>query len=195
MKRTWATVLAFLLVIGVLVSAQALASILATFIGGMVTIVASDGTGTLWLYVNSFDWNKTDWGTIGTEPYLDAIEVGLPEADNLIATDTADNLEGDFGFTDSGKSTETIITVTVQVYGKQTNDKSLEVYGWNGSSWTSLGDLSLTSSYGWVNYTATTLLDTWAKIDGAKIYLQSSSGTGTYNVDCARLQVEYDSAS
>jgi len=194
LKRIWAIVLAFLLVVGVLASGEVLASILTTITGGTVTVNVVDGNGTLWLYVNSLDLNKTDWTGIGIEPYLDAIDAVLPEDYNLIATSSADNLEGDFGFTDSGKSTETIINVTVQIYGKNTNGKSLEVYGWNGSSWASLGDLSLASSYGWVNYTATTLLDTWTKIDGAKIYLQSS-GSGTYNIDCARLQVYYNSTS
>jgi hypothetical protein len=47
---------------------------------------------------------------------------------------------------------------------------------------------------GWVSYTATTVLDTWAKIDGSLMSLQTS-GNSEYTVDCARLNVEYDSAS
>jgi len=38
LKRVWAIILAFLLVVGVLASVTVLASILATFFGGNVTI-------------------------------------------------------------------------------------------------------------------------------------------------------------
>ncbi len=37
------------------------------------------------------------------------------------------------------------------------------------------------------------MLDTWTKIDDAKIYFQSESAAGVYEVDCARLQVNYTS--
>ncbi|UCE15845.1 MAG: hypothetical protein JSV12_08290 [Candidatus Bathyarchaeota archaeon] len=196
MKRIWAMVLAFLLVVGVLASGEVVASLLTTIVGGTVTVVVGDGS--LWLYVNSLDLNKTDWMGIGEEPYLDAIDYHLFPDDNLVVTADKDYLEGDFDFANSGKSTETIINVTVQIYGKNSNTKTLEIHVWNSSSWTSLGEQVLSSSYGWVNYTATTVLDTWAKIDGALMYLQTpqvSGDCGTYTVDCARLQVYYNSTS
>jgi len=182
LKRVSAIVLAFLLVVGGLASTKVLASILATFVGETVTVVQS---GTLWLYVNSNDTSRMDWSEIGTQPYLDAVD------SNYATTDVAGALEGDFGFMDSGRSTETITSVTVQIYGLHVTGNNLEVFVWNSSSWTSLGAQALTSSWGWVNYTATTALDTWAKIDAAKIYLKTSA-SGTYNVDCARLQAEYN---
>ena len=181
MKRVRAIVLAFVLV-GVLASAQVLASILLTVVGGTVTVVQS---GTLWLYVNSNDTSRMDWSEIGTQPYLDAVD------SNYVTTNVANALEGDFGLMDSGKSTETITNVTVQIYGQHTNGNNLEVFVWNSSSWTSLGTQAMTSSWSWVNYTVTTVLNTWAKIDAAKIYLKTSA-SGTYDVDCARLQIVYN---
>jgi len=183
LKRISAIVLAFLLVVGGFVSTKVLASILATFVGGTVTVVES---GTLWLYANSNDSSRMDWSEIGIQPYLDAVDP------NYVTTDVGGALEGDFGFMDSGRSTETITSVTVQIYGLHATGNNLEVFVWDSSSWTSLGEQAFTSSWGWVNYTATTVLDTWAKIDAAKIYLKTSA-SGTYNVDCARLQVEYNS--
>jgi len=183
LKRISAIVLAFLLVVGGLVSTKVLASILATFVGGTVTVVEG---GTFWLYVNSNDTSRMDWSEIGIQPYLDAVD------SNYITTNVGDAVEGDFGFVDSGKSTGTITSVTVQIYGQHATGNNLEVYVWDSSSWTSLGAQALTSSWGWVNYTATTVLNTWAKIDAAKIYLKTSA-SGTYNVDCARLQVGYNS--
>ena len=141
----------------------------------------------IWLYVNADDESKTDWTRVGTNPYLDAIDYNT----NYVNVSGNSMLVGDFGFTDSGKSTEPINSVTVQIYAQQSNSKNLEVFVWDGSSWTSLGLLTLTTSWRWENYTATTVLDTWAKIDGAKIYLRTTSGAGTYEVDCARLQVDY----
>jgi len=183
LKKIWAIVLAFLLVVGGLISTRVLASLLASYVGGTVTVVEH---GTLWLYVDSNDTSRMDWSEVGIQPYLDAVD------SNYVTTDVGDALEGDFGFTDSGKSTETITSVSVQIYGQHATGNNLEVFVWDSSSWTSLGSQALTSSWGWVNYTATTVLDTWAKVDAAKIYLKTSA-SGTYNVDCARLRVEYNS--
>jgi len=145
------------------------------------------GSDSIWLYVNADDESKTDWTRVGTNPYLNAIDYNS----NYTYASVANKLVGDFGFTDSGKSTEAINSVTVQIYAQQSSSKSLQVFVWDGSAWTSLGLLTLTTSWRWENYTATTVLDTWAKIDGAKIYLKTEAAAGTYEVDCARLQVDY----
>ncbi len=191
MKRIWAIVLAFLLVVGVIVSGVVLSSVLTTITGGTVTVNVVDGNGTLWLYVNSLDFNKTDWEGIGTEPYLDAIDYNS----NYIYTSIENETDGDYYFANSSKSTETIINVTVQVYARNSDSDSLGVHIWNGSSYTSLGTQGLTPSWQWVNYTATTVLDTWTKIDGAKMYVEALTNGGPYEIDCARLQVYYNSTS
>jgi hypothetical protein len=141
----------------------------------------------MWLYVNADDESKAYWTRVGTNPYLDAIDYNT----NYIHSSLKDQLEGDFGFTDSGKSTETINSVTVQIYVQQSLSKDLRVFVWDSSSWTDLGMQTLTTSWRWENYTATAVLDTWAKIDGAEIYLETTTSAGIYEVDCARLQVDY----
>ena len=50
MKRVWAIVLAFLLVVGVITSVRVLATLLATIVGGEVTVVAGDG---MYAYVDN----------------------------------------------------------------------------------------------------------------------------------------------
>lgn len=152
---------------------------------------------TLWLYVNTLDFSMEDWNEYGFpyEEVLNAIDYYEPVNFGYIATSSKDYFEGDFFFNDSGKTTETIISVTVQLYARNPDSDSLEVYMWNGSSYLLLGSQGLTPSWGWVNYTATTVLDTWTKIDGAKIYIKSLTNGGPYEVDCARLQVEYDSTN
>jgi len=143
---------------------------------------------TIWLYVNADDETRTDWTRNGTNPYLDAIDYPT----NFVNA-SGNNLQvGDFNFTDSGKSIETIDSVEVQLCSKQiSSSRNLEVFVWDGSSWTSLGTQATPTSWGWMNYTATTELDTWTKIDDAKMYFRSRSPVGTYEVDCARLKVDY----
>ena len=51
------------------------------------------------------------------------------------------------------------------------------------------------ASYVWKETNVTAFLDTWAKINGAKIYLQTEDPegeiTGGHECDAASLQVEY----
>lgn len=144
-----------------------------------------------WLYVNSDDESRNISVTrVGANPYLDAIDYNTSYLEII-----GDNIEaGNFGFTDSGKSTETIDNVTVQLYAKQSRGgDNLEVFLWNGSLWTSLGLKEIPTSWSWVNWTATTQLNSWAKIDAAKIYFatRTEPGATTFLADCARLQVDY----
>ena len=146
------------------------------------------GNYTLWLYVNADDESRTEWTRIGTSPYLDAIDYST----NYVNASGNNLSVGDFNFTDSGKSLETISNVEVQLYAKQSGtNNNLEIFVWDGSEWTSAGNLATLTSWSWMNWTATTVLDTWTKIDSTKIYIKSSSGGGTYEVDCARLKVDY----
>lgn len=165
-------------------------TIASSLISYTATVVITPVRGSMWLYVNTDDMTRIDWKRFGTYPYLDAIDY---DANYLLVKGT--NKEaGNFGFTDSGKSTETIENVTVQLYTKQSSaGDNLEVFVWNGSIWTSLGLRETSTSWNWVNWTATTQLNSWAKIDGAEIYFVShrQPGVNTFLVDSARLQVDY----
>jgi len=141
---------------------------------------------TLLLYVNSNDTTHMNWNEIGNQPYLDA-----KTDDNLIATNVLEAIAGDFGFTDSNISSATIFSVSLQIYGAVVKSSyPVEVFLWDGS-WTSLGTQILTTSWQWVNYSVTAKLNTWSKIDAAKIYFVAKDSKGDYNVDCARLEVNY----
>ena len=155
-----------------------------------VVITPSSTSGSIWLYVNGDDGARTGWKRIGTNPYLDAIDYDT----NYLSVKATNKEAGNFDFTDSGKSKETIDNVTVQLYVKQSRaGDSLEVFVWNGSAWTSLGLKEIPTSWNWVNWTASAQLNSWTKIDGAKIYFVSyrQPGTNEFLVDCARLQVDY----
>jgi hypothetical protein len=155
-----------------------------------VVITPSWTSGSIWLYVNNDDVARTDWKRVGANPYLDAIDYDT----NYLSVKATNKEAGNFDFTDSGKSTETIDNVTVQLYVKQSRaGDSLEVFVWNGSLWASLDLKEIPTSWNWVNWTASTQLNSWAKIDGAKIYFVSyrQPGANEFLVDCARLQVDY----
>jgi len=161
------------------------------------------GIDTLLLYVNTCDWVLDEWNVYGFpyEEVLNAIDYDEPSP-KWIETSVKNKLEGDFFFANSSKSTETIINITVQVYARNSDNSSLGVYIWDGPSYAELEDQALTPSWQWVNYswqwvnyTATTVLDTWAKIDGAKMNVGSKANGGPYQIDCARLLVEYDSTN
>jgi hypothetical protein len=155
-----------------------------------VVITPSSTSGSIWLYVDSDDETRTDWKRFGTNPYLDAIDYDI----NYLSVKATNKEAGNFDFTDSGKSTETIDNVTVQLYVTQSRaGDSLEVLVWNGSLWASLGLKEIPTSWNWVNWTASTQLNSWARIDGAKIYFVSyrQPGANEFWVDCARLQVDY----
>jgi hypothetical protein len=195
LKRIWAIVLAFLLVVGVFVSGEVLSSVLTTIVGGTVTVVVDDGL--LLLYVNTCDWAVDEWNVYGFpyEDVLNAIDYYEPVNFGYIATSSKNMLEGDFFFANSSKSTETIINVTVQVYARNADSANLGVYVWDEFSYAELEAQALTPSWQWVNYTATTVLDTWTKIDGAKMNVGSLTNGGPYEIDCARLEVYYNSTS
>ncbi len=155
-----------------------------------VVITPSPTSGSIWLYVNGDDVARTDWKRVGTNPYLDTIDYNT----NYLSVRATKKEAGNFDFTDSGKSTETIDNVTVQLYVEQNRaGDSLEVFVWNGSVWTSLGLKEIPIQWNWINWTASTQLDNWTKIDGAKIYFVSyrQPGANEFLVDCARLQVDY----
>lgn len=145
-------------------------------------------SGNLHLYVNADDGTKTAWTRVGTNPYVDAIDYNtsfLNASGNNLAV-------GDFDFDDSGKSTETLNSVSVQIYVRQSEtDRTLKIFVWNGTDWLSGTPLAVPTSWGWINWTVTTILDTWTKIDGARMYFRTGSSTGLYEVDCARMQVNY----
>ncbi|NQU98226.1 hypothetical protein HQ533_02060 [Candidatus Woesearchaeota archaeon] len=144
------------------------------------------------LYVDALGTEKppTTWIPVGTTPYLNAQD----EPNHYVWIDRR-NVEtyGDFNFTNSSVS-GTIDSVYLYVYGYKVSALDiLLIQLWNGSTWTPY-TFTLTA-YGWQSYNVSTVLDTWAKIDGAKIYLDADNnipgGKGAIYVDAAYLNVSY----
>jgi KaiC/GvpD/RAD55 family RecA-like ATPase len=151
----------------------------------------TEGNETLDLYVDIFDNTRTGWTKHGTDPYLDAQD--YPTEYVWMGLDRTQSI-GDFSFQNSSKSSETINSVTLRVYAwKEDSQDTLWVYLWDNSSWGNAYNVARTPA-GWTEFDVTSRLDTWAKIDIAKIYFNGDT-TQAENyrlfVDCAMLRINY----
>lgn len=147
---------------------------------------------TINLYVDSFDNSRTGWNKHGLSPYLNSQNqptdyVELPSGQELIQQ------VGDFGFTNSEKSSETINSVYLYVYGRKEKEQdSFSVYLWDGSTWGSPYNIT-SSDWAWTSWDVSSRLDTWVKIDSVKIYLMGANDQekGQIGADAAYLYVDF----
>jgi len=160
------------------------------------TIIDVSGSPLL-LYVMDDDESKTDWTRVGTNPYLDAIDYNTNYVS--ISTNKIKSV-GDFDFDDSQKSTETINSVTLQLYAESDevgNNLTVELFVYVSESeqiWESLSSQEIPTSVGWMSWDVTSWLDTWLKIDNVKISIHTDPPSGAPSfcyVDSTRFQVDY----
>jgi len=143
------------------------------------------------VYTNAFSARLIDWYAIGNSPYLQDTDTDYIESDT-VACD-----EGDWTFPNSAGS-GTINSVKLRLEGRKSSAISggVNVYVWDGSAWQNLGSLPLTQTYAWYELDVTAYLNSWAKINGAKVYVQYSPYRTTV-ADLRRLtrKVDYTAAA
>ncbi len=148
------------------------------------------------LWVDSFDNSRhaTSWVTQGSSPYLNAQD----EPNNYVYTDRAvggDQI-GDFGFEDHAQ-TGTINSIKLKMYGHAyqytPNDDYFDVYLWDGNSWNKVMSFQGLPNYVWQEAVVTSYLNTWQKVNGAKIYLEKIGKLKRSGIACdaALLVVDY----
>lgn len=144
---------------------------------------------------NDYNGAYTDWERYGFTPYLDMQD--QPSNYVRYVGVGTDKYIGIFDFQDSEaeEQAETIGTVTLEVHGYRTSDPdlgppSVYAYIWDGSVW-QLKAVPLPSSWGWVSVAITDIIDTWAKVDGARVYFLYAGTTAAMSayIDAARLKV------
>jgi parallel beta-helix repeat protein len=176
-----------------------------TFLHGLAgtpTIVVYSWEGafsnyTLVLYVNSFYDNRTGWTVAGTAPLLNYINPL-----SYVHSTTNKTQTGDWGFQASGINTGTINSVMLGIYCNETKSGTnyIQPYIYNGSKWIQGPNVTPTSTtYKWILVSVSSILNTWTKINNAKLYMvyrkaSSTSGTPTICVDAAQLIVSYSNA-
>lgn len=149
---------------------------------------SKDPTESLW--VDGLGTERTGWTEVGTSPYLDAQD----QPTNYVWTTTKNAEHGDFTFANSGVGTGTINSVYLYVYAASAaTAQNLEFYIWDGTAWSLAGTLPDNTPWSWVSFDISTILDTWTKIDAAKLYLLQGNTTVESDVDAAYLLVDYTS--
>lgn len=139
------------------------------------------------LYCDSYTpIRNSGWRTVGTSPYLNAVDY----PSNYVHTSLRMSRAGNFGFQNSG--TVTITTVALDINGRTTRQgNSIRVRIYDGSTWINLGLVSLPTSFEWISIDVTSYLNTWKKINAAQLWFQFSAANnaGHAHIDCARLRV------
>lgn len=150
---------------------------------GILKEFGDDPTETL--KVTTLGMERTGWTGVGT--------LHLQEQDeptHYIWTATKKAEHGDFDFANTAFSSTTLNSVTLYVYAKNIlGTRMLEYYIWDGTSWTEY-NLVPTAGFSWMNI-AVPVLDTWTKVDGAKLYVKQPNQTDRTDIDAAYLLCDY----
>jgi hypothetical protein len=138
----------------------------------------------LYLWVDNED-STGAWNTYGSAPYLDA-----QDSTNYIDDSDRNNDSGVYSFQASGKTTETINSVTLYMYAWAGQTADFEAI--LGATATGLNP---PTSPGWVSIDVSSILTTWTEIDAATVYFDRSNNTRTGGVDGCYLLVDYTEAA
>ena len=134
------------------------------------------------VYTNSFDNTYVDWTEVGNSPYLHDTDTDYIDK---LTSKTKTYSEGCWSFPNSAGS-GTITNVKLRFENYRTNlyadDSGVVVYVWDGASWVYAGTLTLMwTSYAWEEIDVSSILNSWAKINGAKVYIVATMAIGITN--------------
>ncbi|MCJ7424960.1 hypothetical protein MUP01_11950 [Candidatus Bathyarchaeota archaeon] len=120
------------------------------------------------VYTNAFDASRVAWVETGVSPYLHDTNI------DWIGTNIANVEEGDWAFpVSAGSDAINSVKVRLENYVTALGCGLVRVYVWNGAIWSlagSVGGASLV--YAWEEIDVSAILNTWAKINAAKVYLK-----------------------
>jgi len=156
----------------------------------------ADASPDYYYYVNSFSGTYVDWESVGTSPYLNAVD--YPSNYVYIAGAKSNKKIGNFGFQDAGsEQSETISKVFVEINGYASEDPDIgypavRLYVYDGSTWTLYSYIPLTSTKQWISVDVSSKINTWAKVNACQIYLVYIGYTPFQDalVDTARIKVQ-----
>ena len=139
------------------------------------------------VYTNSFDASLVAWTEYGNSPYLQDTDT------DYIGT-SASSEEGYWTFPNSAGS-NTINSVKLRLQYKMAIKGAgvCTVYVFDGTSWFEAGIISAQSTaYTWKEFDVSAILNTWAKINAAKVYLgYEKFKTGSFYVRRLTRKVDY----
>jgi len=146
------------------------------------------------LYVNGFTSINEEWTETGASPWLDNSTV------NYIDTKVDEEWHEEFTFTDSAVGTGNITSVDLylEIQGNSGRNDYVAIHLYDGASWSLVYNQDPDNdSYQWYNYDVNSILDSWAKIDDAKLKVQyqRSGSPSTQNIYVRRGYVYIDYTS
>jgi len=140
------------------------------------------------LYVDGLGAERGAWTRVGTTPYLDAQDQPSHYVHNAVKKAEI----GDFTFANTAHSADTLNSVTLYVYARKVGPPTLDIFLWNGTSWTDSGlAVDVDGLWSWEFVDVSAILDTWAKVDGAKMYIKQPNDIDQSEVDAAYLLINY----
>jgi hypothetical protein len=147
--------------------------------------------GTEELYTNGFDATLVNWAETGNSPYLQ-------DTDTDYISTASNTDEGYWTFPNSAGS-DTINSVKIRVEYKMgvSGAGVCTVYVFDGSSWHDVGTITAqATNYTWKEFDVSAILDTWAKINGAKVYVSYERlKAGTFYARRLTRKVDYTPAA
>lgn len=121
-------------------------------------------------YTDAFDASTVAWVEVGNSPYLHDTDADyIDRASSKLAS----YQEGNWTFPASAGS-GTINSVKLRVEDRRSNasgDASVVIYVWDGSAWNALSLFCSWTAYAWEEIDVSAILNTWAKINAAKVYV------------------------
>jgi len=139
------------------------------------------------VYTDAIDNTYLEWTGVGNTPYLQNTD------SDLINKNIAGKKEGCWTFPNSVGS-GTINSVKLRFEGRVSivDANGWRVYVWDGSSWINAGAFYPPStSYAWYEKDVSTILNTWTKINGCKVYIVSIRASGIIYVRRLTRKVDY----
>jgi len=144
------------------------------------------------VYTNAFDATYVAWIEVGSSPYLHNTDTDYIYR---LTSKTLTYKEGCWSFPNSAGS-GTINSVKLRFEDYRSNlagDAGVDVYVWDGTSWVYASCLSsYHTSYAWEELDVSSILNTWDKINGAKVYLEVMTATLTDTIYVRRLTRKVD---
>lgn len=150
------------------------------------------GYGTLHLAVDTLIAGTQEWTEVGISPYLHTAETA-----NRIETASKNLQHGNFTYQDSKKTVEDIthVDLIISVYGD--GNDAVHVYLHDGTTEHDLGSVTGDPDT-WTDEVidVTTILDTWAKIDAARIRIvkETSGKENLFKVCYSEVTVSWELA-
>jgi len=125
------------------------------------------------VYTNAFSSTTVDWAVTGADPYLNDSD------DNFIYTAEDGELDSYWTFPNSaGSGTINSVKIRFEANRVAVAGNKIQPEVWDGAAWVDMGALTLTNGYSWVEVDVSATLNTWAKINGCRIRINSVVVTG-----------------